>query len=398
MTRNSFRLIACTAALTLTPALPSLAQQPQVASPVPVTAAASGFERFTPRPAKRTSFDYGVWDDALDDMVLDLGPSLRRRAGRPTAQVGTRIAKGHSSAYRLEGSRFTFAYVNDTYREGLEQYRKDLEELGTRYDIATLSRDEQLAYWINLHNVALIEKIAEGYPIRRPSRINVKVDGTKHPIDEAPFITVKGQRLSLRDIRTRIVYPNWNDPRVTYAFFRGDIGGPRLAPNAFTASRLDYMLDENAREFVNSLRGFNLARDSRKVSKIYEEVAPFYFPSLERDLIRHMSLYARPEVAQEMAEPRPVEYDRYEDDVADLSGGNRLGASALNTASTRVNGVGVSFEVAQLLRETNEKFRELRSEGLVGGAQGTVIIEDIETEDLTPDPEYSPYYVPPAGE
>ena len=325
-------------------------------------------------------------------MVLDLGPSLRRRAGRPAAQTGTRLVRGHTSAYRLEGSRFTFAYVNDTFEEGLRDYREDLEQIGTEYDIASLPRNEQLAYWINLHNVALIEKISEAYPVRRPSRIKLDVRGQKVVLDEAKFITVKGVPLSLEDIRTRIVYPNWkDDPKVMYGFFRGDIGGPRLAKYAFTGDAVDYMLKENAEEFVNSLRGFDLSRSARNVSEVYEETQPFFFPSLERDLIAHMRVYARPEVAQELAQGKPIKFANYEDDVADLSGGNGIGASALNTSSTNVRGGGpLSYEALQLLRETEDKYRTLIREGLVGNNGGEVIIEDITTEDLAPDPEFSP--------
>ena len=356
------------------------------------TAAGGALSEFVPRPSRTTTFDYKVWDEALEDMVLDLGPSLRRRASRPQAQVGTRVVRGHTSPLRMEGSRFTFAYVDDDFEEGLSEYRKDLEELGTRHDIATFPRDEQLAYWLNLHNVALIEKIAAEYPVRRPSQIKVEVDGQERVLDEAKFITVKGVPLSLKDIRTRIVYPNWNDrPEVIYGFFRGDIGGPRLAETAFTGNAVTYMTSDNAEEFINSLRGFDLASKARRVSRIYEEAAPFYFPDLERDLLAHMRKWARAEVVADLNTPRPVEYLDYDIDIADLAGGTGRGSSGLQTRSTNTRSTpGVSYEVARTLRETGEKYKILLREGLIGTATGEVIIEDIETEDLTPDPRYAP--------
>ena len=373
------------------PAFADQAPRAGVAGVVPSVQATDAFSAFVPRPSNLRRLDYQVWDEALSDMVLDLGPSLRRRESKPLAQVGTRISRGHTSPLRLEGSRFTFAYVNDTYREGLREYREDLERLGTQVDIATLPKDEQLAYWLNLHNVALIEKISEAYPVRRPSSIDLEVGGVKTPLDRAKFITVKGVPLSLHDIRTKIVYPNWPErPEVIYGFFRGDIGSPRLAETAFTGSSVTYLTSDNADEFVNSLRGFELGNSSRNVSEIYREAAPFFFPDLERDLVAHLSKWAGPDVEEDVRRPRPIKFARYDDTVADLSAGNRLGANANNVQSSNRFPPGVSYEAAQLLRETGEKYRVLLREGKIGTAVGTVIIEDIDTEDLAPDPRYSP--------
>jgi hypothetical protein len=378
-------------ALSFAVAAPAAAKQSPMVAPVAMSTS-QGFDAFTPRPTRNTKFDYSLWDEALDDMVLDMGPSLRRRSQKPQAQVGTRLVRGHDSAYRLEGSRFTFAYVNDSYKEGLTEYRNDLERLGTKYDVASLPRNEQLAYWINLHNVALIEQISDAYPIKRPSRIKVEVNGVKTPLDNAKFISVKGMNLSLKDIRENIVYANWkDDPRVMYGFFRGDIGGPRLSPIAFTGSGVEYMLDQNAEEFVNSLRGFNLGSRSRNVSRLYEETSPFFFPGSEASLISHMQKFARPEVVADLQQSKPIRFDAYDNTVADLSAGNGLGSSALNVNSANARGGGtLSFEAAQLLRELDNKYEILIREGLVGTPNGVVIIEDIETEDLTPDPRYSP--------
>ena len=367
------------------PAFADQAPRAGVAGVVPSAQMADAYSVFVPRPSNNRRFDYKVWDSALQDMVLDLGPSLRKREGRPASQTSSRLQKGHDSPLRLEGSRFTFAYVSDDFQRGLGDYRKDLEELGTRYDIASLPKDEQLAYWLNLHNVALIEKVSEAYPVRRPSRIDLEVGGVKTPLDRAKFITVKGVPLSLKDIRTKIVYPNWPErPETIYGFFRGDIGSPSLAKTAYTGSSVTYLTSDNAEEFINSLRGFELGRSERKVSEIYREAAPFYFPDLDTDLIAHMKKWARPEVEDELARPLPVAFAKYEDDVADLSGGNRLGADAYGRAS-------LSYEARQTFTETRDKYKELIREGYIGsGNTGTVIIEDIDTEDLAPDPRYSP--------
>jgi hypothetical protein len=338
----------------------------------------AGFSQFAPKSqTKRTTINYDMWDAALANVVLDLGPSARRRAGRPQAQTGTRRVTGHKSAYRLEGSRVTFAYMNDEYRESLKAYRLDLEDIANRIDISRLSRDEQLAFWLNFHNAAMIEMIASEYPAKRPQDITVKLNGQKYPLHDAPFITIRGQAMSLRDIREQIVYPNWSDPNVIYGFYLGDIGSPKMANYAYKAGNLDYVLNRNAEEFINSLRGFNMTLNNRNVSEIYEDVRRFYFTNWDTDLQAHLLKYAKEEVEAEILSGKPFRIDQYDDMISDLSGGQRLASSGRATSGQ----LNMSYETARLLGEVQDKQEYLRRNNVTKKGIGYVIIEDLVPED-----------------
>ena len=350
----------------------------QVASSA-ATVIANEFTRFTPQTkTKSTRIDYSIWDDALEAVVLDLGPSTRIRAPRPKASAGTRMVKGHKTPYRLEGSRFTYSYITDEYRAGLTEYRKDLQTLPSRLEITRLSREEQLAYWINLHNVAMIEQIALAYPTQRPASIKIKVNGRKVKLDDAKFIEVNGVAMSPKDIRTQIVYPNWNDANVIYGFYRGDIGSPMLPRYAYDAENLGYTLDDNGYEFANSLRGFNRTLGHRNVSAIYEEAAPYYFTNWEPDLTAHLSTLVNEELKDDLYTGEPFRIDRYDTMVADLSGGQRLASSGASIGGQ----LNMSAETARLLREVRRKQDILRGRGEIGQQpKGWVVIEDLYTDD-----------------
>ena len=79
---------------------------------------------------------------------------------RPDSSLGTRRQYSHVSRYRLEGTRVMFSFLDTEVIASFTEYRKDLENTANIVDIQALSRNEQLAYWINLHNVALVEQIA----------------------------------------------------------------------------------------------------------------------------------------------------------------------------------------------------------------------------------------------
>lgn len=280
------------------------------------------FDRFTPKANPVTTrIDYSIWDDALGFMVFRMGRSIREGAPSVDPSYGTRRIYGHDSRLRLEGNRVVFSFLEENVIQSLTEYRQDLERTADVVDIASLSRNEQLAFWINLHNAAVVEQIAVNYPLSQPSRMKIGAQGL--PLDEAPFITVNGVAMSPKDIRTKIVYPNWKNPKVMYGFWRGEIGGPSIRDVAFTAENVGELLDESAREFVNALRGTEKRGSTLHISKIYEEAAPFFFRNWHSDLATHLNQYANDEVKEEIAKTTETKASIYEYAVADLANGER---------------------------------------------------------------------------
>jgi hypothetical protein len=275
---------------------------------------------FTPTAnPDRTTIDYEIWDYALKRILLNMGPASGKGAPRPDAQLGTRIKYGPQSRYRLEGSLALFRFFDDKVKASFTEYRQDLEGVAATVDIASLPRNEQLAFWINLHNVALMEQIAKEWPVREPR--DIRIGGV--PLDEARFITLRGIPVSLRDIREQIVFRHWRDPKVIYGFWRGEIGGPQLQSYAFTGDNVGSLLDVAATDFVNSLRGTQKWGGELQVSTLYAEAAPFYFPAFETDLRAHLAKYAEPRVAQLLADTSGAKPTIFEHEIADLHGGSR---------------------------------------------------------------------------
>lgn len=372
--------IRVTSSLTLA-ALFALAT-PAVAQPdaqaEPTARADSEFARFVPRPSgKETRLEYAIWNDALGYMVMRMGRSTRQGASRPDPSIGTRKVYGHDSRIRLEGNRIVFEFLDPEVVAPLTEYRKDLEQIGGQIDIASLPRNEQLAFWINLHNVAVTEQIALAYPVQSPSRMKLGPQGT--PLDTTRFINVGGVAMSPHDIRTKIVFPNWSDPRVIYGFFRGEIGGPSIQREAFTGDTVSTMLGDSANEFVNSLRGVEGYGDSLLVSKIYQEAAPFYFPQMGADLRAHLASFADDDVKKLLAEKSQVKINQYVDTVADLAGGEREPEYNYVEKGELAVGMPVSASILRMLRERSEKFREMRKDGLLFGR--VIILPSSATEE-----------------
>ena len=336
-----------------------------IALAAPATAQTSDaqFATFAPSGSPiNHRIDYSIWDEAMKNIVISMGPSTRESAGRPDPSFGSRRQYGHVSRYRLEGTRVMFSFLDADVISSFTEYRKDLESVANTLDIQSLSRNEQLAYWINLHNVALMEQISNAWPVRQPREI--KVGGV--PLDDAKILNVEGVPLSLKDIRTNIVYANWKDPLVIYGFWRGDIGGPSIQREAFNADNVARLLDSGARDFVNSLRGTQKSGSKLQISETYLEAAPYFFDSFESDVRAHITEYAGDEVKDILANTTRTEATIKEYDIADLAGGVRE-PSYQNVTS---NGVSQSFRIpqsmARLLVQRQKKIDELIREGRTG--------------------------------
>jgi len=345
------------------------------------------FARFVPDPDNRDhTIDYRHWDEALGYFVIPMGPSIRDGARRVEPRLGTRISHGQTSRFRLEGNRVAFSYLGDDIRAALSEYRRDLERVGSTLPLARLARNEQLAFWLNLHNVAIFEALAHAYPLRDPSERTFGPEAAA--LDDARLVTIGGTALSPRDIREKIVYPGWRDPKVIYGFWRGTIGGPSLQRLAFTSDNVDLLLALAAEEFVNSLRGVEAYGGKLRVSALYDEAAPFYFEDDEA-LRGHLLQYTREEVAALIARHAKTAYAPFETAIADLTLGK--GDPALGFvcggAGGGVGAVPLAIDpafctdeasrpdpaIARLMKERAIKLERAQRQGI---RAGTVVLGD----------------------
>lgn len=332
----------------------------------------------------RTQVDYEAWSLILTNITFDVGYSDRTLPG-PRAQVtGTRLNQQSRSRYRNEGNRVAYHLMEDVHREAISTYRAELEALPGQVDLSTLNRNEQLAYWLNLHNAVLIDEVAQRYPMRRID--SESIDGA--PFLDAPVMTIDGIALSLNDIRFNIVQAGWNDPRIIYGFHLGAVGGPSLRDEAFTGARVWNQLESNAREFVASLRGIDHIGRHVRISPLYQAHAAL-FPGGVDELKAHLRAFADDEVDAHIAEIRDEpDYLDFDWGIADLTNGRRGCSGGANATNISViSGEGTSslaIDCQVLPPQALDLFQvviQRRLEFLRSGRLGRVTVRDLPSPD-----------------
>lgn len=266
----------------------------------------------------------------LQNVVLITGMSDRSRAPSVKGNIGTRFKTKRNVYTAYEGNRIWLEALEDERAlEVLGMIRHGLETLPDNVPISQFSDAEQIAFWLNLHNVAFLEELVQH---SQNGMKNLLYRGDDAMLDKK-LVTVQGVPLSLNDIRFNIVGKRWGDsPLVIYGFFEGIIGGPNIRKEAFTGEKLHEQLSANAREFVNSNRGVYLkGGKTMHVSSFYERFES-YFPNFQKDLRAHLLEYLVPGGIQaKVANSRRLDPDVDDWTVASVRGNTREYGGALQT-------------------------------------------------------------------
>ena len=282
----------------------------------------------------RYTINYDDLTNILRTAVVNVGRSTREKAAPTRAATGTRMKTSVKRTTMNEGNRFYYETFdnNEEAQAVLIGIQKSLEEVPTGASLKYFSRNEQLAYWLNLYNVTVLNEIIKVYPKRNLKKFLVG----KKSILSKKILNVAGVPLSLNDIQYTILKNNYNnDSLIIYGLYQGYIGGPNIRRKAYTGNDEYRALKNNASEFVNSNRG-TYSQDAKvfRVSSLYDRNRVF-FPAFKQDLSKHLLTYLEGSEERELQSATTLKPNIEDWTVTDLGGTTRdLGASfATNNAA-----------------------------------------------------------------
>jgi hypothetical protein len=241
-----------------------------------------------------------------------------------------------------EGNRFYFELFQELEgsTELLQNIQKNLEGLPSEVPLEYFSRDEQLAYWLNLYNVTLINEVVKVYPERKLKKL---LTGKKSILKEK-LLNVAGVPLSLDEIQYTILRQNYeNNPLIIYGLYQGIIGGPNIRKGAYTGANVQRLLADNAAEFVNSNRG-TYAKDEKvfRASSLYDRNRE-YFEDFQPDLKKHLLVYLQGPERSELQTSTTIKPDISDWTVTDLYGSYpQLGGSMASNSAALLDATGTT--------------------------------------------------------
>ena len=265
----------------------------------------------------------GLMQPALSAPRAELWPRWQAHDEASTTVIDQRVWASFLRRYVRAGAdginRVDYAGVSAADRAGLAA---DLSRL-RQVPVSSLSRGEQRAFWSNLYNELTVNVVLQHYPVASIRKINLSpgLFSASGPWD-AKLIQVEGQPVSLNDIEHRILRPIWRDPRTHYALNCASLGCPNLRPAPYGKAEMEAQLDQAARDYVNSPRGFRVRGGRLYVSSIYEWYQAD-FGGTDRGVIEHLKRYAAAEKRRSLQGISSISDDHYDWALNGTSGPGR---------------------------------------------------------------------------
>lgn len=200
------------------------------------------------------------------------------------------LSPGIAAASAWDSSCVMWKRVLDQYEEdGLINYQvlkenpNDLNiflksvEGANRNEYNRWSRNQKIAFWINVYNALAMKMVADHYPIKKGLNFKALVF-PENSIQQIPNVwnqkalEVFGEKISLNMIENEILRKEFNEPRIHFALVCASIGCPVLRGEPYTAERLDDQFNDQIHQFLSNPEKFRYdnSRDTMHLSPIFK--------------------------------------------------------------------------------------------------------------------------------
>jgi hypothetical protein len=157
-----------------------------------------------------------------------------------------------------------------------KRFNKYIEQLSNTDPQDLISREEKMAFWINVYNAYTLKIICDNYPIKSISELHTGglALGTvfKKTVWHKKLVRVKNELTSLDYIEHKILRPEFRDPRIHFSIVCAAKGCPPLRSEAYEAEKLNDQLNDQAKVFLEAAakNSFNLDKNIATISPIFQ--------------------------------------------------------------------------------------------------------------------------------
>lgn len=156
------------------------------------------------------------------------------------------------------------------------RFKKYIEQLVETNPDEFVTREEKLAFWINVYNAYTLKIICDNYPIKSISELHTGglALGTvlKKTVWHKKLVIVNNELTSLDYVEHQIIRPVFKDPRIHFSIVCAAKGCPQLRSEAYEAGILNDQLNDQARIFIGtrSKNSFDLNKKIATISPIFQ--------------------------------------------------------------------------------------------------------------------------------
>ena len=167
-------------------------------------------------PDSTITISYSDLDYVLDSAVLMSGPPSRKKSKASSSTVSTRLKNNYNTLTTNAGNRIMFEEFKKKPEMAavVSKIRASLESVPAEIPLNSLNKKEQIAFWLNLYNVVVIDEINKIYPKKDLEEFVTGKEG----LLSRKLVNAGGVQLSLNDIQYGVLKQKYPD-EVLVAYF-----------------------------------------------------------------------------------------------------------------------------------------------------------------------------------
>ncbi len=183
-------------------------------------------------------------------------------------------------------------YVDDQHASGINRFDYEAVTAGDALKIKSyldylqkmeprqLNSLEAQAFWINLYNALMVDKIVDAYQsgssraVNRLLRGGLRSTRWNRNVAEVVF-----QELSLDDIVHGILRPIWKDPRINFVLATGALSGANMLKTAFDGDNNEVLLEQAKNDFFAHPKAVRVEDGRIVLNSIFDWYAEDFAPN-----------------------------------------------------------------------------------------------------------------------
>lgn len=192
---------------------------------------------------------------------------------------------------------------------GLKQYLSQTSAV-TKDQFQTWSKEDQLAFLINVYNAETLDLIIQNYPLKSIKDIDKDSGGPW----EQPYVELWGDKITLNALEHEVIRFEYPEPRVHFALVCAAKGCPVLIDKAYTGKSLENQLETQTSFFISDSQKNSIDTDNKVL-----RLSPL-FDWFSEDFIKKSGSvidYVNPYFGGRAAPDYKVEYTFYDWDLND---------------------------------------------------------------------------------
>lgn len=177
------------------------------------------------------------------------------------------------------------------FKQDLPALRAYLEQLSTHPPESDWSRDQRLAYWINVYNAFTVKLIVDNYPTTSITTLEGGKPWNKR------WIRIGDKTYSLDEVENAVIRKQFAEPRIHFAVNCASVSCPELLNRAYTADKLGQQLETQTRAYINNPTHNLLSENKPQVSQLFEWYAAD-FQQKDGSVVAFINRYAATKIKE----------------------------------------------------------------------------------------------------